>query len=347
MRIAFLIETSGRLCYMPKVMRSLHVCMLLVSSCLLCSCATERIYKNTEDQSLNAPGSTGGGMDLGVAGIDIAMPGGMGTAAMLNAKQIQAQSMEEMMKAAPVGEIFFTDPDNPDADIKEIDDAFSAKVSRKKSWQQSYAAALREARRNGKPILIWFHDSKNSPASISLGREVLTRGDFDSWSNNNLVRLRYDRFEKFAPDKNSTESESSQALKKELYVKKAFEHFGVKGTPAIVMLSPDGQRLITIKGYKTNQMNSLMQQIKHTASIGVKQHEDLKKRLAPRGYRTWTGKNDNRIFAQLTRFDEKSGNVWFKEFDGTVTKTKIDMLSPQDQAWLTEQASKNNRMAPL
>lgn len=310
------------------------LCLVAGLAAILCSC-TQRTYK---EPSISAQGSSPkGGAGTGnlsdIANVDTSIHGTMGAAAMQGAKQIEAKSTEDMLRIASPDKLFFTDPDDPYADIKEIDEAFAAARDRKFNWHQSYQTALREARRNGKPILIWFHDSRNSPSSISLGQEVLSKSDFDAWAKNNLVRIRYDRSERFNPEPGQTANEVS---KKELYVKRAFEHFGVRGTPALVMLTPDGQYITTLKGYKSGNNRMMIDQIRHNARIGVKQHEDLKKRLSGTGYRTWTGTNKTTIFALPVKFDEQSRTVWFKEYDGTITKTDISLLKPSDRARITE-----------
>lgn len=315
-------------------MKFFVLCLCAGFAAILCSC-TQRTYKDptfsTEGSSPRSGAGTGNLSDF--ANVDTAIHGTMGAAAMQGAKQIEAKSTEDMLRIASPENLIFTDPDDPYADIKELDEAFAAARDRKYNWHQSYQTALREARRSGKPILIWFHDSVNSPTSISLGREILTKSDFDSWATNNIVRIRYDKSERFPREPGQTADEVS---KKELYVKKAFDHFGVKGTPALVMLTPDGQYITTIKGYKSGNNRVMLEQIRHNAAIGVKQNADLKKRLAGAGYRSWTGKNGVSIFALPVKFDEKSRTVWFKEYDGTTTKTDISQLNPDDRARIVE-----------
>lgn len=328
---------------MPHRMRYLRTCAMLLSACFVCSCANERTYKSIRENdpgklAPNAPGVGGSLSDVG--GIDLSLPGASGAGGMLDPRYIQASSSEEMLKIAAPEDLTFTDPDKPDAIIPEIEEAFSSAFERKKNWQQNYGNALRQARRSGMPILIWFHDSKNSPSSIALGKEVLSKSEFENWAKGNLVRLRYDRNDKLSAsgrDYNTNEGNAARKMRQETYIRQAFEHFGVKGTPALVILSPDGQRITTIKGYKAGRADNTLREIKHDVLVASKQFDDLKARLSQKGYRTWFGTNGMQVFALLVRFDKKKGTLWLKEFDGTITKTNIKNLSPDDQLFINEQ----------
>lgn len=289
-------------------------------------------------------GNLSGRPSSGISGIDTSLHTSISNSSIpaQEAKQYQASSLEEMLKLHPIENITFTNPDEPDVFISEIHNAFSAKAERSKNWQKSYGHALRTARRTGKPIFIWFHDSK-SPSSVQLGNEVLEQKDFDAWAQNNLIRLKYDKNEIFPEDQETLQENNSGHRKQKLfsqkkqYVLKAFEHFNVRGLPSIIILYPDGQRMEQIKGYKKGSKNQLLQKIMHCADVGIKQHEEMKEKLIPQGYRSWKGVSNIELFAKLAKYDQKTNDVWLREFDGTMTKTNIKNLSEADRQFLMQQ----------
>lgn len=270
-------------------------------------------------------------------------PGLMGDVnALAQAHQMTASTQEEMLKVDS-GATFFTDAHNPDAPIPGLDEAFAAQKQNSR-WIQSYSAALREAARSGKPILIWFHHSKGSPPSVKLGAELLNTPDFEAWAKENLVRVCYDQAEEF-----ESERVAKVRDKKKDYVRKAPSVFGVRGTPVLLIMSPDGGRVDTLRGYYNGQRRLYFDQIKNSAGVAVKQYEEFKKSLIPKGYKTWTGINGNAMFAKLSRYTDKDGAVWLQEIDGHLSKTSIKLLSDQDRAWILSQkaaADANARKRP-
>ena len=68
--------------------------------------------------------------------------------------------------ATPEEDIVWTDPDDPDSEIPELD-SLLAKPARG-PWEQSEAVARRRAVREGKCMLIWFTDSQRSPTRLML-----------------------------------------------------------------------------------------------------------------------------------------------------------------------------------
>ena len=199
-------------------------------------------------------------------------------------------------------------------------------------WIQSYPTALREAQSTGKPILIWFHHSVGSPPSKKLGAELLHTKEFEDWAKRNVVRVCYDQAEKF-------ESEPVYRKRQKMleYVKKAPSLFGVRGTPVLLVMSPDGSKVDTLRGYYTGQNALYFDQIKNSVKLAKQQYEEFKKTLIPKGYRVWTGVNGNTVFAKLSRYSEKTQTLWLQELDGHQSRTSLKRLSLEDRTWLLEQ----------
>ena len=70
------------------------------------------------------------------------------------------------------------------------------------------------------------------------------------------------------------------------YVKKAPSLFGVRGTPVLLVMSPDGSKVDTLRGYYTGQNALYFDQIKNSVKLAKQQYEEFKKTLIPKGYRS-------------------------------------------------------------
>lgn len=245
--------------------------------------------------------------------------------------QLTAGSQEEMLNSADSGAVYFTDPYNTDASIPGLEEAFTRRKENQR-WIQSYSSALREAQSSGYPILIWFHHSKGSPPSQKLASELLHTQEFEEWAKKNIIRVCYDQAEEF---ENERMGKKRKQMKE--YVRKAPSLFGVRGTPVLLILSPDGNKVDTLRGYYSGQSRLYFDQIKNSVKLASQQYEKFKKTLIPKGYRTWTGANGNTIFAKLSRYSDKDQTIWLQEFDGHQNRTSLKSLSAEDRKWLLEQ----------
>ncbi len=275
----------------------------------------------------------GGNVNAAIADVPTGLMGSSPGAQ--RAKQLTASTQEEMLKMDS-GAVYFTDPHNPDAFIEGLDEAFEHRSENQK-WIQSYAQALREAQRTEKPILIWFHHSKGSPPSRKLAEELFRTSDFEEWAKNNVIRVCYDQAEEFENELNAAKRKKMKA-----YVAAAPAHFGVRGSPVVLILSPSGDKANTLRGYYTGQSALFMDRIKNAIKIAEKQYAGYKKSMEAKGYRTWTGQNGATLFAKLSRFNEDKGIVWLKECDGHQLKTPLKRLSEEDQNWILEEKKRYN-----
>lgn len=264
-------------------------------------------------------------------------PGLMGTTTGQQvAQQLTATTQEEMTQTDS-GAVYFTDAHDPDAPIPGLEEAFAQRKENQR-WLQSYPTALREAQSTGKPILIWFHHSAGSPPSKKLATELLHTKEFEEWAKTNVIRVCYDQAEKF-------ENEPVYKKRKKMleYVQKAPSLFGVRGTPVLLIMAPDGTKVDTMRGYYTGQGALYFEQIKNSVRLAEKQYEEFKKALEPKGYRIWTGTNGNTLFAKLSRYSEKQHTIWLQEPDGRLSKTTLKRLSSADKNWFFEQKKSHDQ----
>lgn len=312
--------------------------MLIITSFLLASCAGTSPDANKPKVRKSLSEQLQDNLAASIANVPPSLMGnGPGTQ---QATQLTASTQEEMLASADSGAVFFTDPYNSDASIPGLDEAFTRKKENQR-WIQSYSSALREAQRTGYPILIWFHHSKGSPPSRKLAADLLHTREFEEWAKENIIRVCYDQAEEFESEPNA----KKRSRMKE-YVSKAPSLFGVRGTPVLLIMSPDGTKVDTLRGYYNGQIRLYFDQIKNSDKLANQQYEKFKKTLIPKGYRTWTGANGNTLFAKLSRYSEKDQAVWLQEFDGHQNKTSLRSLSEEDRKWILDQKAARKASAP-
>lgn len=226
-------------------------------------------------------------------------------------------------------DIVFTDPDaeNPDAIVSELKELLSD-VPDEGPWKRSLTNTLKEARRNEKPVLIWFHDSINSPNSKALAEELFNRQEFEDWAGKTFVRLQVDR----RVEGSRTDNETARKTE---YVENLKVRYKVRGQPTLVVLSPDGTVIHRYSGYKRGQAEYKWGQLRQGASVAMDNYENWKQKQEKKGYRMWSDPRGRRIFAKLVAYRE--GELTLVEPDGSRAKTKEGNLSPADQDWISAQ----------
>lgn len=238
------------------------------------------------------------------------------------------------------GEVYFTDPDNPDKEIEGITAAFESRRNGN-GWMSDYGRALRFAHRENRPLLIWFHDSVISPKSSKLGEQLLDTPRFNAWCKDRVVRVKLD----------SGAALSDEGVSGARYSRNAIDglalRYGLRKRPAIAVVSPRGKFIIGMDGY-----NGYLQEVDDIIRQGVKTAEEdmeaYKTRLEPKGYRTWhSAKGNMSLFAKLQRFDEAKQLVYLKEYGGRITRTKLSRFAQEDidyiKDYLDEKAAKKPR----
>ncbi|MBR3902166.1 MAG: hypothetical protein IKJ29_00735 [Akkermansia sp.] len=262
-----------------------------------------------------------------------------------NAQSYNVSTSEELEKIdnGADGEVYFTDPDNPDADIAGITAAFEARRNGN-GWLESYGRATRLAHRECRPLIIWFHDSVIAPKSGLLGEELLDTPEFNEWCRDRVVRVKLDSGASIDDRTRSTARYSRNAIERLAH------RFGLKKKPALAVLTPRGKFVLGVDGYNdfTQQVESLLKEGVITAE---KEMEAYREKLAPRGYRTWSSATgEATVFARLQRFDEEHQMVYLKEYGGKITRTKLRRFSREDREFIRQhqekkEARKNKKRA--
>ena len=246
-----------------------------------------------------------------------------------NAQTYNVTTSEELEKIdnGAEGEVYFTDPDNPDAEIEGITAAFEAKRNGN-GWMDNYAKATRLAHRECRPLIIWFHDSVVAPKSSLLGEVLLETPKFNEWCRDRVVRLKLDSGASL-----DDRTRSSAKYSRETIARMA-RRYGLTRRPALAVVSPRGKFVIGVDGY-----NDFTQQVEATLKEGVilaeKEMDEHREKLTAKGYRTWssaTGKVTT--FALLQRFDEEHQMVYLKEYGGKISRTKLHRFCKEDRDFI-------------
>ena len=223
--------------------------------------------------------------------------------------------------------------DDPDDDIA-FDEAFEKLAKPKSAWRESFQDARRESMRSGKPILMYFTSSKNSSSSASIQSELFAAHDFASWAKVNIVRLRIDI------DDGSLERGklSESTIKRRNYAESLKKQFHVLGYPTVVVLQPDGSVYTQERGYRRGKKGELWGKLKNAVLTIEHNHKIWKRRMEAKGYRDWSGKNGQVVFAKLARYYK--GDIVLIEPDGNRVKTTTLGLSGDDRGWIIAEEKK-------
>ncbi len=310
-------------------MTGLRTAVFCFGAAMLASCSLwQQPQKEQEDvprpEDMNKPRM--GFEDAAMPGMNPLLTGG---ATDPNAQSYNVTTSEELEKIdnGAEGEVYFTDPDNPDADIEGITAAFEAKRNGN-GWLESYANATRFAHRECRPLIIWFHDSVIAPKSSQLGEDLLETPEFNAWCRDRVVRLKLDSGASIDDRTRSSAKYSRQAIER------MARRYGLTRRPALAVLTPRGKLVMGVEDY-----NGFVQQVDTLLKEGVikaeKEMDEYRASLAPRGYRTWSSAAGNMtLFARLQRFDEEHQMVYLKEYGGKVSRTKLRRFCKEDREYI-------------
>ncbi|MCX6845910.1 MAG: thioredoxin family protein [Verrucomicrobia bacterium] len=235
----------------------------------------------------------------------------------------------------PESEIVFTNPDDPDAEIPELSKLLAETPKRRGPWEVSESIAKRRALREGKPLLVWFTDSAQSPMCKALSQELFSTPDFEKWAGEKLVRLRVDANVKIEDENLGLDEKETMRVDMKNHVAKLKKQYRVLGHPSVLMLGPGGEIIGRYRGYKRGEADYLWGQIKHAEAVATDTRRQWRADLEAKGYREWKDRSGRSVFAKLTGY--ANGNLTLIEPDGTRSRTREDRLSDSDRTWIADQ----------
>ncbi len=250
-----------------------------------------------------------------------------------NAVNYSVSTSEELEKIdnGSDEELIWTNPDNPDEELPDLVAAFENK-RKGNGWHTDMGRAVRQAKREGHPLIVWFHDSVTSPKSKQLGADLLDTADFNAWCKDRVVRVKLDAgasLDETARGSAKYNMRSINALQR---------RYGLTRKPALAVISPQGKIISRIDGFD-GFISGVELELRHGVQEAEKQYSEYKDSLRTKGYRTWhSRKNGKQIFARLQRFDEQNNLVYLREPGGKITRTRLESFSRADIDYLDETA---------
>lgn len=237
------------------------------------------------------------------------------------------------LQITPENDIMWTDPDNPEGSVAELAPLMSA--PKKGPWEESEAVAKTRASREGKSLLIWFTDSKNSPGCKRIATELFADHAFNEWAREKLVRLKVDTVVRPTDPDLSIGDALDREVRMKSYVAELKKRYKVLGHPTFLILNSGGDVVATYKGYRAGQADYTWGLFKQGESIASKSNAEWRAGLMKKGYREWQDRKGNKVFAKLTNYSK--GQLYLVEPDGKRSRTSESRLSDSDQAWIRQQ----------
>ena len=254
----------------------------------------------------------------------------------INMKVTSEADLKRVEGSTAEDEIIWTDPDNPDAENEELNAAFENR-RQGTGWLADYGQALKLCRRQGKPLIIWFHDSVASPKSKALGRELLETPAFEAECKERTIRVKLDSGAAMDETGKYNSRYSLSAINR------LASKYGISRRPGLVVVCPHSGKVtarVNGIGDYTFDVNSEILNGVQEAESAYEQH---KRKLTAQGFRVWTERTGKTtLFAKLMRFDEKNNFVYLKEPGGKVSKTRLERFSKADINYLDEHARKKS-----
>jgi hypothetical protein len=247
-----------------------------------------------------------------------------------------ASSVRAPVQLTAEEDILFTDPDNPDAKIPELMTLLEANPQRRKGpWEDSESRARKRSMREGKPLLIWFTDSRSSPMCKALAQELFNDPAFNKWAEEHLIRLKVDSYARVTDESISLDDKETKLIEIRAYAERLKKQYKILGHPNLVLVHPDGSVIGQYRGYKRGEASFRWGQLKQGLSSFQVSYEAWRATMEKRGYRVWADRKGRTVFARLVRYHE--GMLSLVEPDGTRSKTDEKRLCDGDRAWIAEQ----------
>lgn len=235
----------------------------------------------------------------------------------------------------PEEELVFTDPDNPDGGLPELETLLAA--PKRGPWEESETIARQTAAREGKPILIWFTDSARSPMCKALTQELFLNPEFEQWAAENLVRLRVDSNTAVTDPKLSMDEKTNRQIALRNYVDRLKKRYRILGHPNMLMLNPSGEVIARYRGYRRGDANYTWGLMRQGVASSAAAYDSWRRDLESKGYREWQDRRGRKVFARLVHYSE--GTLIMVEPGGVRYKTTEKKLSDGDRKWIDQQKS--------
>lgn len=247
-----------------------------------------------------------------------------------------SMNRDKSMATLPREEDIVWAPENPDMPIIGLEGIANSDADAPvDAWYVDYKKALQQSRQEGKPLMIWFTSTRNSPFCKALSNELFSKPEFDTWARENVVRLRIDSHINGKTD--------SERVEKRKYVEALKKRYKIMGHPVTLMLSPRGTQFGQYRGYKSGDADFYWGRIKNAVRSANQDYVSWKSEMEKKGYRVWHSATGKTVFAKVARYSK--GRIWLIEPDGRKTSTTVSRLALEDKLYIDrkieESRSKN------
>lgn len=215
-------------------------------------------------------------------------------------------------------------PEDPDMPITELEGMVIDDENPQDAWFEDYGKAMKKARVEGKPVMIWFTRSRNSPLCKALGSELFVQKEFQDWADENVIRLRV--------DSNIQERNVAKRKDREAYVAGLKKRYKALGQPVVVMVSPRGTEFGKYRGYSVGTAEFYFGRLKNSQRTAQQDHSSWLSDMESKGYRTWHDARGRAVFAKVARY--RNGVIWLVEPDGKKSSTSVSKLSTEDRQYV-------------
>ena len=217
-------------------------------------------------------------------------------------------------------------------------------------WHKSPREAREVARRERKPLLLWFRTRwKSAPVgayasgavgdpNIAVNDDLLSTPEFTEWASAHIVLTSL--FYPINPPRDFPED-------KKAALQQFKEFFKVKGFPCIILLDENGREIERIKGYRrTNDGRGqelsaavpLLERLKTAVArreAVIAAQDEKQARLLAQNFREWTSRAGSKLMAKLV--SAADNEVILMSDEGAQFRVMPEQLSIIDRAWLTRQ----------
>lgn len=298
---------------------------LTTAGALLLQACSLMVQRTVTEETTNATKN----LPEGVAGFmsNPLLPGANNPDA-INMKVTSEADLKKVEGSAEEDEIIWTNPEDLSENMDELNAVFENK-QQGNGWLTNYGRALKLSRRQGLPLIIWFHDSITSPKSKELGRALLETPKFDEYCNDRVIRMKIDSG---AAIDDSGKRSSRYSLSS---INRLASKYGIDRKPGIVVVTPHGGKVTARINGMGDYLYDVHTEIERGVEKAEEEYKNYKKTLKAKGFREWTERRGSAtLFAKLMRFDEKNNYVYLKDPGGKVTKTRLESFSKEDISYL-------------
>lgn len=222
-------------------------------------------------------------------------------------------------------------PEDPDMPIAELEGIEVNDENPMDSWYEDFGKAMNKARLTGRPVMIWFTRSKNSPLCQLIGSELFVKRGFLDWADENIIKLRIDSF--------ITGGDSAERQARERYVAGLKKRYRVMGNPVVVVVSPRGTEFGKYRGYKSGSAEFYFGRLKNAHRSAEQDYSSWLSEMEGKGYRAWSNLRGKSIFAKVVRY--RSGKIWLVEPDGKKSSTLVKKLSVEDRQYIERKVAES------